>query len=299
MHNISILCKSSWPGECESSHFRLSSLLRFSRPPSSSEWISMNYWILCCSSLQSCYLSKFCLNKSQWHGAIRQCTFQLWRRISKVRTVKCPNYCHLGFKPQSLNKFRTSFRERFYAHAGEPSIGGFLLCILQNASISHLTVIADLERVGKTGGGGSEQDNLNQTKPPFENSWFKQLHSVKRNYREGELKTIPISCHYSNQESNVCHFTMLIKTRAPPNRVSVYLKHSTVTKHLLTSEIKNVLNVCECLYISTGKICITDFKRSHLGKKCLQTITGNALKVQLNIFWTTHLAKVRLCAEQV
>lgn len=113
---------------------------------------SMNYQLFVCTRLQSCYLSKFCLNKSQWHFAIRQRAFQLWRRISKVRTVKCSNYCHLGLRPQSSNKFWMSFQEHFYAHAGESAIGGSLLCILQNASNSHLTVIVDLDRVGKTGG---------------------------------------------------------------------------------------------------------------------------------------------------
>lgn len=42
-------------------------------------------------------------------------------------------------------------------------MGLYFLCIVQNASISHLIVIADLDRVGKTGGKKSEQDNLNQT----------------------------------------------------------------------------------------------------------------------------------------
>lgn len=146
------LCKCSWPGECEGSHFSFSSPLWSDRPPSSSQRFSMNYQLFVCTSLQSCYLSKFCLNKSQWHFAIRQRAFQLWRRISKVRTVKCSNYCPLGFRPQSSNKFWMNFQEHFYAHAGESTIGGSLLCILQNASFSHLTVIVDMGRVGKTGG---------------------------------------------------------------------------------------------------------------------------------------------------
>lgn len=82
--------------------------------------LSKNYKFFVWLSLESCYLPKFCLNKSQLHGAIRQCTFQLWQRLSnadKLWTAKCPNYCHLGFRPQSLNKFWKGLKEPFYAQS--------------------------------------------------------------------------------------------------------------------------------------------------------------------------------------
>lgn len=110
----------------------------------------------------------------------------------------------------------------------------------------------------------SKQDNLNKTKQ------IPHLKALGSNYstgyrelknRERKRKTIPISCHYRNQQRDDCHFTvlktdalqMLIKTRAPPNRVSTYSNHSTVTKHLLTSKINRFLNIWECLWISAGK----------------------------------------------
>lgn len=119
MYNIFSLCKCLWP---ERSHFGFCIPLRFYMTVLHLQFL----WILC-SSLESSYLSKFCLNTSQLRSTIRKCTFQLYQRISKVdnlRTVKCSNYCHLGFKPQSWNKFWKQLQEPFYAHVGEPTIGG-------------------------------------------------------------------------------------------------------------------------------------------------------------------------------
>lgn len=124
MYDIFNSCKCLWPGECERSHFSFCIPLRFYITNLHLQFL----WILC-SSLESCYLSKLCLNKSQLHSTIRKYTFQLWQRISKtdnLRAVKCSNYCHLGFRPQSYNKFWKRFQEPFYTHVGESTIGGSL-----------------------------------------------------------------------------------------------------------------------------------------------------------------------------
>lgn len=137
MYNRFILCQWLWPGECKRSHFSFCIPLRFY----TTDLHLQILWILC-SSLESCYLSKFRLNKSQLRSTIRKCPFQLWQRISKVAnlwTVKCSNYRHLGFKPQSWNKFWKRLQEPFYAHVGEPNIGG----LLHSSKCKYLTSDSD------------------------------------------------------------------------------------------------------------------------------------------------------------
>lgn len=150
MYNRFSLCQWLWPGECKRSHFSFCIPLRFDMTDlhlqilcefcaqdwkavicPSSAWINPNYVVLSESahfSYDNAYL-----------------------RLIIFEQLSCSNYRHLGFKPQSWNKFWKRLQEPFYAHVGEPKIGG----LLHSSKCKYLTsdsdCTVDLGRVGKTG----------------------------------------------------------------------------------------------------------------------------------------------------
>lgn len=106
--------------------------------------------------------------------------FQLWQCLSKADklwTAKCPNYCHLGFRPQSLNKFWKGPEEPIYVQSEGRTIGSPILFIL--LPCKHLTSDSD----SRFGWSGKETNNnlysLTKLNSLFESTWLILLYRLQ------------------------------------------------------------------------------------------------------------------------